>query len=117
MDTGHALGVVVRSTGRDVMVAMSVPREIRIRYTRLLVNLVGGDLCGRCSHGLMNLIQSTCFRCLVLKDSDQMNASMATTSALGCWSIGAHVRRLPDCDEQRQAGSSRAAMKLCTSCR
>ena len=34
---------------------------------------------------------------------------MAATLALGRWSLGARARRLPDCHQQRQAGSDGGA--------
>ena len=100
------------------MVAMAAPRGSRIRYTRLLVHLVDGDLAGgveeggdssdRCFHGVVDLVQSTCSN-LMSEDSDQSKDSMAATSALGRWSLGARARRLPGCHQQRQAGSGRGA--------
>ena len=100
------------------MVAMAAPRGSRIRYTRLLVHLVGGDLAGgveeggdssdRRFNGVVDLVQSTCC-ILVSKDLAQFKGSMATTSALGRWSLVTRSRRLSGCHQQRQAGSSRGA--------
>jgi hypothetical protein len=52
------------------MVAMMILRKSRIRFFRLLVHLNGGDLAygveecsklsGRCSHGVMDFVLSTC---------------------------------------------------------
>jgi hypothetical protein len=88
-------------------------------YSCLLFEFVGGDLTvgieeggessGCCTNGVVNLVQSMCVTGLVSEDSDQFKGSMATTSALGRRSLCAHARRLPDCHEQYQAGSSRGA--------
>jgi hypothetical protein len=78
----------------------------RIRYIFcVLFHLVGSDLTvgveeggessGRSTHGVLNLVLSTCVTCLVSEDLDQFKRSMATTSALGRWSLGALARRLP----------------------
>jgi hypothetical protein len=68
-------------------------------YFCVLFHLVGGDLTvgieeggkssGRNTHGVLNLVSSTCVTGLVSKDSDQFMGSMATTSALGHGSLGA----------------------------
>ena len=110
--------VSVWSTGNVAMVAMAAPRGSRIRYTRLLVHLVDGDLAGgveeggdssdRCFHGVVDLVQSTYYN-LVSKDLEQFKGSMAATAALGRWSLGARARRLPVCHQQRQAGSDGGA--------
>jgi hypothetical protein len=47
-------------------------------------------------HGMADLIQSTYGSRLVLEASDRFKDSMATTSALGHWSLEARARRLPD---------------------
>ena len=73
--------VRVWSTGNVAMVAMVAPRGSRIRYTRLLVHLVGGDLAGgvekdgdssdRCFHGVVDLVQSMCAN---LMSEDSVNS-------------------------------------------
>jgi hypothetical protein len=45
----------------------------------------------------------------VLEALDQFKGLMATTSALGCWSLGARERRLPNCHQRRQASSGMGA--------
>ena len=100
------------------MVAMAVSRGSIIRYTRLLVHLVGGDLAGgveeggdssdRRFNGVVDLVQSTC-SILVSEDLAQFKGSIATTSALGRWSLGARARRLSGCHRQGQAGSGKGA--------
>jgi hypothetical protein len=92
------------------MVAMVVLYGTRIRYSGLLVHLVGTDLAssveeggnpsGRCFHGVVDLIQSMYFTSLMLEASDQYKGSMAMILALGCWSLGARARRLPDYHQQ-----------------
>jgi hypothetical protein len=79
---------------------MAASCETRIRYSHLLVHLVGGNLIGgveegedssgRRFHGVVDLIQSTCGRGLVLEASDQFKGSMAATSAPGAGPLG-HV--------------------------
>jgi hypothetical protein len=70
----------------------------RIRYSHLLVHLIGGDLAGsveegedsssRRFHGVVGLVQSTYFTILVLEASDRFKGSTTTISALGRWSLG-----------------------------
>jgi hypothetical protein len=60
-------------------------------------------------HGAVDLFQSTCVTCLVLEASDQFKGSMAATSALESWSLGACERRLPHCHQQHQADSVKGA--------
>jgi hypothetical protein len=101
------------------MVAMTVLCGTRIRYTRLLVHLVDGELADGVEEGgyssgchfcrAVDLIQSTCVTGLVLEASDRFKGSMAATLALGRWSLGAHARRLPDYHQQRQADSGKGA--------
>jgi hypothetical protein len=45
---------------------------------------------------------------LVLRTSDQFKGPMATTSALGRWSLEARAQRLLDCHLQHQVGSSKS---------
>jgi hypothetical protein len=83
------------------MVAMAALCGTRIRYIRLLVHLVGSnlaggveegrDLSGRRFPGVVDLVQPTSVIVLVLEDSDQFKGSMAMTSALGRWSLGARA--------------------------
>jgi hypothetical protein len=64
--------VRVLSTGIIIMMAMTALCGTRIRYTRLLVLLIGnnlvdgveedGDSSGRRFHGVMNLVYYTCYR-------------------------------------------------------
>jgi hypothetical protein len=64
----------------------------RIRYSRLLVHLVGGDLAGsveeggdssgRRFHGVVDLVQSMYFTSLVLEASDQFKGLTVTILAL-----------------------------------
>jgi hypothetical protein len=64
----------------------------RIRYTRLLIHLVegdlaggikeGGDSAGRRFHGVVDLVRSMYVIGLDFENSDQFKYSMATTSAL-----------------------------------
>jgi hypothetical protein len=101
------------------MVAMTALCETRIRYTRLLVHLVGDDLAGGVEegryssgcrfHGVVDLFQSTCVTGLVLEASDQFKGSMAVTSALGSWSLEACAQRLLHYHQQRQVDSSKGA--------
>jgi hypothetical protein len=72
------------------MMAIAALCEIRIKFSCLLIggDLDGGvekgvDLSDRRFHGVVDLVQSTCVRGLVLEASDQFKGSMATTSALG----------------------------------
>jgi hypothetical protein len=68
-------------------------RGTRIRYSCLLVHLVGGDLAGSVEeggnssghrfHGVVNLVESTYFTSLVLEALDQFNDSMVTILTLG----------------------------------
>jgi hypothetical protein len=64
----------------------------------------GGDSSSHRFPGVVDLIQSTCVRGLVLEDSDQFKDSMATTSALGRWSLGVRARRLPYYHQQADSG-------------
>jgi hypothetical protein len=73
------------------MVAMAAMCLTEIRYTCLLVYLVGDDLVTfieeggessvPCSHGVVDLIQS-CVASSVLRDSNRFKSSMATTITL-----------------------------------
>jgi hypothetical protein len=66
--------------------AMAAMCLIRIRYTRLLVHLVGGDLAGgtkegrkssgRFSHGVVDLVKSTFITSLVSEVLDKFKSSM-----------------------------------------
>jgi hypothetical protein len=70
----------------------------RIRYTRILVHLVSGDLAGGIDEGgdssghrfsgVVDLVLSTCVIDLMLEDSNQFTDSMAMTLALGRCSLG-----------------------------
>jgi hypothetical protein len=70
------------------MVTMVLLSLIRTRYTCLLVHLTSGDIAGdiedgresssRCSHGVVNLVQSMCATCLVSQDSNQFKDSTTT---------------------------------------
>jgi hypothetical protein len=101
------------------MVAIATLCVTRIRYSRLLIHLVDGDIAGgveegrdsssRCFPGVVDLVQSTRVTCLVSKGSGQLRSSMAMTSARGCWSLGARAQRLPGCHQQRQADSGKVA--------
>jgi hypothetical protein len=101
------------------MVAMTTLCETKIRYTHLLVHLIdngiaggveeGRDSSGRCFPGVVDLIKSTCVIGLVLEDLDQFKDSMATTSTLGHWSLGACAQRFPQCHQQHRAGSDKGA--------
>jgi hypothetical protein len=94
-------------------------RGTRIKVFRLLVHLIGGNLAGgiekggewsgRCSLEVVDLVLSTCVAGLVSGDMDRLKSSMATTSALWRWSLGARARRLPGCHRQSQAGFHRGA--------
>jgi hypothetical protein len=66
-----------------VTVAMPVLCGTIIRYTCLLIHLVGGDLAGG------SRLVYVCFR-FGIRRSDQFKDSIVTTSALGRWSSG-HV--------------------------
>jgi hypothetical protein len=60
------------------MMAMAPMCPTRVRYIRLLIHLVvgveeGGESSGRCSHGVVDLIQSTHVTVLVLENLDQFN--------------------------------------------
>jgi hypothetical protein len=57
----------------------------------------------------VDLIQSKCATGLVLEALNQFMGSMAATSALRRWSLGARARRLPNCHQQRQADSAKGA--------
>jgi hypothetical protein len=93
----------------------------RIRYSSLLLHLVGGDLAGGVEegedssdhrlHGGVDLVQSTRVRGLLLKDLDQFKGSMAVTSALGRWSLGARAQRIPDCHQHCKASSGKGAAR------
>jgi hypothetical protein len=77
----------------------------RIRYIRLLVHLVGDDLASgvakgvdssiRRFHGVVGLFHSKCVTGFVLETLDRFKGSLATTLALGRWSLEARARRLP----------------------
>jgi hypothetical protein len=66
----EVLKIGVWSTGSDVMAATFLLSRARISYIRLLFHLIGGNLVdnvkegvkwsGRFSHGVVNLVQSTC---------------------------------------------------------
>jgi hypothetical protein len=82
----------------------------RIRYTRLLVYLVGNDLVsvvegedssGHRFPGVVDLVQSISVIGLVLEDPDQFKGLMVTTSALGRCSVGIHAQRRPNYHQQR----------------
>jgi hypothetical protein len=87
------------------MVAMAALRGTKIRYTCLLVHLVGDDLAdgveeGRelsshCSYEVVDLFKSTCVISLVLENLDQLKGSMVITSTPGRWSLATHAGRLP----------------------
>jgi hypothetical protein len=72
------------------MVATAALCGTRIRYTCLLVHLVGGDLAsgvkeggdssGRRFHGVVDLVQSTCVTVLVLEASDRFKSLTAAGS-------------------------------------
>jgi hypothetical protein len=89
--------------------AMAAMCLIRIRYTRLFIHLVSGDLAvgakggrkssGRCSHRVVDLGKSTFVTGLVLEVLDQFKSSMVMPIALGHWSL-----------EAREAGSSIGAV-------
>ena len=96
---GPALGAEQRSLKLEFGQRSALPWWLwrrfagqRIRYTRLLVHLVGGDLAGgveeggdspgRRFHAVVDLIQSTCVN-FVSEDLDQFKGSMPATSALG----------------------------------
>jgi hypothetical protein len=74
------------------MVAMVALCESRIRYSRLLVHLGGGNLTGDvedgrdssgcCFHGVVDLNQSKCGKGLVVEALDKFKGSIAATSAL-----------------------------------
>jgi hypothetical protein len=105
---GGIEGSLVRvwSTGIIIMVAMAALCGKRIRYTRLLIHddltggvEEGGDSSGRRFHRVVDFAQSTYFTSLVLEASDRFKGSKATISALGCWSLGTHARRLPYCQQ------------------
>jgi hypothetical protein len=82
------------------MVAMTVLCGTRIRYSRLLVYLVGGVIAngieegggssGRRFHGVVDLVQSTYVTSLVLEASDHFKGSTSTISVLGASPYG-HV--------------------------
>jgi hypothetical protein len=132
-DLGPALGAIEGSLKLEfgqptyiiIMVAMAALCETTIRYTRRLVHLVDNDLAGgveecgdsfgRRFPGVMDLIKSTCIICLVLEDSDQFMDSMAKTSALGRWSLGACAQRFSDCHQQYRADSDKGAVTLAVS--
>ena len=75
-DLGHALSAAIRTltrfltTGNGVMVAIEALCGTRIRYTRWLIQHVGGNLVGggekggessgRCSNEVVDVDQSTC---------------------------------------------------------
>jgi hypothetical protein len=77
----------------------------RIRYIRHLVYLIGSDLVGGIEESghssghrfpkMVYLVQSAPVIDLMLQDSDQFKSSVATTSALGRWSLGTSERSLP----------------------
>jgi hypothetical protein len=81
------------------MVAMAMLCGIRIGYTRLLshfvnTNLAGGieevgKSTGRCSDGVVDLVQSTCLKGLVSEDAGQFKSYMMTIKDLAHWSLGA----------------------------
>jgi hypothetical protein len=97
------------------MVAMAAFCGTRIRYSRLLVHLVSGNLAGgveecgdssgRRFHGVVDLVQSTYVTSLVLKVLDRFKGSTVTISALGRWFLGARARRFSDCHQQSKANS------------
>jgi hypothetical protein len=90
-----------------------------IRYSRLLVHLVGGNLADsveeggdsscRRFYGVVDLVESTYFTSLVLEASDQFKGSTVTVLALERWSLGARARRLPDYHQQCQTDSDMGA--------
>jgi hypothetical protein len=99
---------------------MAAPCETRIRYSSLLVHLIGGNLAGGIEEGedsssrrfhVVDLVQSTRVRGLVLEDLDQFKGSMVAALALGCWSLGARARMLPDCHQHRQADFGKGATR------
>jgi hypothetical protein len=61
---------------------------------------------------VVDLVQSTCVRALVLEALDQFKGLMAANLALGRWSLGARARRLPDCHQHRQVGSGKGAATM-----
>jgi hypothetical protein len=77
------------------MVAMSALYATRIRYFRLLVHLVGGDLTDdierdgyssdRCFHEVVDLVQSIYVTSLMLEASDQFKGSTAIILTQGRW--------------------------------
>jgi hypothetical protein len=77
---------------------MAMLRGTRIRFPRLLIHLVSGDLADgideggesydRCSLEAVDLVLSTCVVGLLLRDLDGLKSLMATASALGLWSLG-----------------------------
>ena len=81
-----------------------------IWFPHLLIHVVGCDLTDcveeygkssdRCSLGEVDLISSTCVIGLVWEDLDWFNGLMASTSALGRWSLRACARILPGCHQQ-----------------
>jgi hypothetical protein len=70
----------------------------RIRYFHLLIHLVdgnfargdeeGGESSGRSSHGVVDLVKSVSVAGLMPEEVDQFKSSMATTTPMGCWSVG-----------------------------
>jgi hypothetical protein len=74
--------------------------QTRIRYIRLLVHLVGGDLVGdieeggdssgRCFYGVVDLVWSTFAIGLMLESSNGFKGSIESTLALGRWSLSMH---------------------------
>jgi hypothetical protein len=55
---------------------------------------------------VVDLVQSTRFRGLVLKYLDQFKGSMGAASTLRTrWSLGARAQRFPDCHQHRPASS------------
>jgi hypothetical protein len=82
------------------MVAMAALCGTRIRYSVLLIHLIGGDLAGsveeggdssgRRFHEVVELVQSMYFISLVLEDLDQFKCSTAT---IWLWGAAALVLR------------------------
>jgi hypothetical protein len=84
---------------------MSALCGTRIRYSRLHVHLIGGDLAGsivedgdssdRRFYGVVDLVLSTYFTSLALEALDQFKGSMATILALGHWSLRVRCTNIP----------------------
>jgi hypothetical protein len=77
---------------------MVMLRGRKIRFSHILVHLVGGDFAsdteedgksyGRCSYGMVDLVLSMCVTGFVSKYLDLSKSLTAATLAVGRWSLG-----------------------------